>query len=100
MTATPGAEREASRQRHAALTQLEVTRTLRVHQREWFAQLRSEVFERAAHMPSAARSFRTRSSKPWTCRSSPTSGTRAWSPRAASPRTTPTFSPQQGYHEG
>jgi hypothetical protein len=38
-------EREASRRRHEALTQLEVTRTLRSHQREWFAELREQVFE-------------------------------------------------------
>ena len=39
------AEREASRQRHQALTQLEVSRSLRAYQREWFAGLRAEVFE-------------------------------------------------------
>lgn len=39
------AEREASRRRHAEQTQLEVTRTLRAYQREWFAKLREEVFE-------------------------------------------------------
>jgi hypothetical protein len=39
------AERQASRQRHDQQTQLEVSRTLRTHQREWFAQLRHEVFE-------------------------------------------------------
>jgi hypothetical protein len=39
------AEREVSRQRHQALTQLEVSRSLRAYQREWFASLRSEVFE-------------------------------------------------------
>src|SRR3954453_10481855 len=39
------AEREASRQRHQALTQLEVSRTLRAYQREWFAKLRADVFE-------------------------------------------------------
>jgi hypothetical protein len=39
------AEREASRRRHAEQTQLEVTRTLRAYQREWFARLRQEVFE-------------------------------------------------------
>jgi benzoyl-CoA reductase subunit B len=44
MTMT-GEQREASRVRHEALTQLEVTRTLRTHQREWFAQLREQVFE-------------------------------------------------------
>jgi benzoyl-CoA reductase subunit B len=38
-------QREASRQRHEALTQLEVSRTLRAYQREWFAQLREQVFE-------------------------------------------------------
>ena len=39
------AERAASRERHEQQTQLEVTRTLRAYQREWFAQLRHEVFE-------------------------------------------------------
>src|SRR5262249_26429289 len=39
------AEREASRRRHAEQTQLEVTRTLRAYQREWFARLRRDVFE-------------------------------------------------------
>src|SRR4051812_34666811 len=39
-------ERDASRLRHEALTQLDVSRTLRSHQREWFAQLREQVFER------------------------------------------------------
>lgn len=39
------AERQASKARHEALTQLEVSRTLRVHQKEWFAQLREEVLE-------------------------------------------------------
>jgi hypothetical protein len=39
------AEREASRQRHEQQTQLEVSRTLRSYQREWFARLRQEVFE-------------------------------------------------------
>ena len=39
------AEREASRQRHEQQTQLEVSRTLRAYQREWFARLRQEVFE-------------------------------------------------------
>ena len=38
-------QREASRQRHEALTQLEVSRTLRAYQREWFAHLREQVFE-------------------------------------------------------
>jgi benzoyl-CoA reductase subunit B len=37
--------RDASRRRHEALTQLEVSRTLRAYQREWFAQLRQDVFE-------------------------------------------------------
>ena len=40
-------ERQASRRRHEALTQLEVTRTLRSHQRAWFAELREQVFEQA-----------------------------------------------------
>src|SRR5918911_1837641 len=40
-------QREASRQRHEALTQLEVSRTLRAYQRQWFAQLRQDVFENA-----------------------------------------------------
>ena len=39
------AERAASRRRHEEQTQLEVTRTLRAYQREWFAQLRHDVFE-------------------------------------------------------
>ncbi|MBV9580540.1 MAG: 2-hydroxyacyl-CoA dehydratase, partial [Chloroflexi bacterium] len=39
------AERAASRQRHEQLTQLEVSRTLRAYQREWFANLRQQVFE-------------------------------------------------------
>jgi hypothetical protein len=39
------AEREASRRRHEQQTQLEVSRTLRTYQREWFAQLRQEVFD-------------------------------------------------------
>ena len=39
------AERAASRRRHEEQTQLEVTRTLRAYQREWFAKLRQEVFE-------------------------------------------------------
>src|ERR687884_1944665 len=38
-------QREASRRRHEALTQLEVSRTLRAYQRQWFAQLREQVFE-------------------------------------------------------
>ena len=38
-------EREASRRRHESLTQLEVSRTLRTYQREWFARLREQVFE-------------------------------------------------------
>ena len=38
-------ERELSRRRHEELTQLEVTRTLRAYQRDWFAKLRSDVFE-------------------------------------------------------
>src|SRR5262245_34422621 len=38
-------EREASRRRHESLTQLEVSRTLRTYQREWFSQLREQVFE-------------------------------------------------------
>ncbi len=38
-------EREASRRRHEALTQLEVTRALRAYQRDWFARLREQVFE-------------------------------------------------------
>ena len=38
-------EREAARRRHEQQTQLEVSRTLRAYQREWFAQLRREVFE-------------------------------------------------------
>jgi 2-hydroxyglutaryl-CoA dehydratase D-component len=38
-------QREASRRRHEELTQLEVSRTLRTYQREWFAQLREQVFE-------------------------------------------------------
>jgi benzoyl-CoA reductase subunit B len=37
--------RDAARAKHDALTQLDVTRTLRSHQREWFAELRREVFE-------------------------------------------------------
>ncbi len=37
-------ERETSRQRHEELTQLEVTRTLRAYQREWFAGLRETLF--------------------------------------------------------
>src|SRR5881394_535642 len=43
MTMT-GEQREASRVRHEALTQRDVTRTLRAYQREWFAQLREQVF--------------------------------------------------------
>ena len=39
------AEREASRERHKELTQLQVSHSLRRHQRDWFAQLREEVFE-------------------------------------------------------
>jgi hypothetical protein len=38
-------EREASRRRHESLTQLEVSRTLRTYQREWFGRLREQVFE-------------------------------------------------------
>lgn len=37
------AEREASRQRHDALTQLQVSRTLRAHQKQWFTQMRDDV---------------------------------------------------------
>lgn len=36
---------EESRQRHEALTQLEVTRTLRAYQREWFSDLRRRVID-------------------------------------------------------
>jgi benzoyl-CoA reductase subunit B len=39
------AEREVSRQRHQALTQLDVSRSLRAYQKDWFAKLRQEVFE-------------------------------------------------------
>lgn len=39
------AERAESRRRHEEQTQLDVTRTLRAYQREWFAQLRQDVFE-------------------------------------------------------
>jgi benzoyl-CoA reductase subunit B len=39
------AERQAARERHAANTQLAVSHSLRAAQREWFAKLRSEVFE-------------------------------------------------------
>ncbi|HLZ26822.1 MAG TPA: 2-hydroxyacyl-CoA dehydratase family protein [Chloroflexota bacterium] len=39
------AERQASRQRHDEQTQLDVSRTLRAYQRDWFAHLRQEVFE-------------------------------------------------------
>ena len=42
---SPTAADDEARRRHEALTQLEVTRSLRAHQREWFARLRSEVFE-------------------------------------------------------
>lgn len=38
-------ERDAARRRHESLTQLEVSRTLRAYQREWFARLREQVFE-------------------------------------------------------
>ena len=38
-------QREASRRQHETLTQLEVSRTLRAHQREWFSELREQVFE-------------------------------------------------------
>ena len=38
-------QRRESRRRHEELTQLEVTRTLRAYQREWFARLRKDVFE-------------------------------------------------------
>lgn len=37
------AAREAAKAKHEALTQLEVTKTLRAYQREWFAKLREEV---------------------------------------------------------
>lgn len=43
MTTDPGLA--ASRARHEQLTQLNVTRTLRQYQREWFSQLRTEVSE-------------------------------------------------------
>lgn len=39
------AERAASRAKHEALTQLQVSRTLRTYQKEWFEQLRHDVFE-------------------------------------------------------
>ncbi|HWW21162.1 MAG TPA: hypothetical protein VNZ06_10185, partial [Steroidobacteraceae bacterium] len=39
------AERAASRARHEALTQLQVSRTLRTYQKAWFEKLRQEVFE-------------------------------------------------------
>jgi hypothetical protein len=39
------AARDAARARHAELTQLQVSHTLRAYQREWFANLRAEVFE-------------------------------------------------------
>ncbi|MFC3077440.1 2-hydroxyacyl-CoA dehydratase [Phenylobacterium terrae] len=38
-------DREASRARHEALTQLQVSRSLRAYQRDWFAGLRQQVFE-------------------------------------------------------
>jgi len=44
-TAMTPAEREASRAKHQAMTQLEVTKTLRAHQRQWFDELRADVFE-------------------------------------------------------
>jgi hypothetical protein len=37
--------RDESRRRHEELTQLEVSRTLRAYQRDWFTRLRHEVFE-------------------------------------------------------
>src|ERR1700689_436573 len=39
------AERAASGARHEALTQLQVSRTLRTYQKDWFEKLRQEVFE-------------------------------------------------------
>jgi len=48
-------EREASRRRHESLTQLEVSRTLRTYQREWFARLREQVFSRVARTRSVER---------------------------------------------
>ncbi|MES1203260.1 MAG: 2-hydroxyacyl-CoA dehydratase family protein [Pseudomonadota bacterium] len=38
-------DRESSRSRHDALTQLNVSRILRVYQKQWFANLRREVIE-------------------------------------------------------
>src|SRR5580698_3385282 len=38
-------ERAASRAKHDALTQLQVSRTLRTYQKEWFEKLRHDVFE-------------------------------------------------------
>lgn len=43
---TKDAVRDASREKHEALTQLKVSHTLRAHQREWFQQLRTDVFEK------------------------------------------------------
>jgi hypothetical protein len=38
-------ELEASRARHQEMTQLQVSRSLRAHQREWFEGIRQDVFE-------------------------------------------------------
>jgi hypothetical protein len=43
--AATAADVDEARRKHEALTQLEVTRSLRAHQREWFANLRSSVFD-------------------------------------------------------
>jgi hypothetical protein len=45
MSNTAALDRDAALARHQALTQLEVTKSLRLYQREWFAKLREEVFQ-------------------------------------------------------
>jgi benzoyl-CoA reductase subunit B len=45
MTNTATVSIEESKRRHDELTQLEVSRTLRIHQRAWFDNLRREVLE-------------------------------------------------------
>ncbi len=44
-TSSTPMSREEAKRRHDALTQLEVSRSLRAHQRAWFDNLRQDVFE-------------------------------------------------------
>ena len=45
MTDTATQDRDAAKAKHDALTQLEVTKSLRLYHREWFAKVRAEVLE-------------------------------------------------------